>query len=824
VFSNDDYAALVDRFRETLEAILPASARVLVVSKGDDALLEIDGRLAAHFPQHANGNYGGHHPRTGAAAVEALTHLRDRGFEYIAFPASSLWWLEHYSELHQFLENHGYLIEWSDDTCVVYGLTAGSSALRDVGRALSARSRQVQAMLEEAVDVSPPPSTLSSRDAYEQLLKTRLQVFLESDAILPFPNVKRPRASVVIPVHNKAFYTLEVLCSLLAHWGDYELIVVNNGSSDETSLVLERTENVVIRHNSGNLGFGEACNGGAALARGNVICFLNNDTLVTPAWLERLSEALLRNRRTGAVGPRLIHPDGRLQEAGGIVWEDGSNWGFGRGQDPFAPAFSYRREVDYCSAACLAVRRAAFERTGGFDSRYAPAYYEDVDLCWMLQAQGLRIVYEPTVTIIHTEFGSTDRNAGVAQQLVNRAQFVDKWRDRLNECPAADDSLIFRRRDARQGLRVLVVDDRVPASYLGSGFPRARALLEFLVAKRCVVSFLPVANRSHDQADVSSLEAAGVEVMYGDAEIADLLGEREGLFDVAMVSRPHNGHYIPLIRELNPDASVIYDAEAIFAARDILHAELEGRPFSDQEGRALIAREIALADGADVVIATSDKEAEIFRTQGRMKNVSVIGDVVDRYEGPGLAGRSGFLFVGNLATPPNIDAVRYLLKDIFNVIRSELDCRLKLAGIGAEVLGDEVDVRGDGIELIGFCSDLKPCYDQARVFLAPHRFAAGLPHKVVEAMAHGLPCVISELLAEQLGVVNGREALVARTTEDFAAKAVQLYSDDALWLHIREGANSMLDHRFTRAAMRRRFWRAVSRARQTHRVTGQRHG
>ena len=212
VFSKVEYAALVHRFRETLEAILPVGARVLVVSKGDDALLEIEGRVAAHFPQHASGRYAGHYPQTGTAAVEALTHLLDNGFEYIAFPGSSLWWLEHYSELQHFLEKHGYLIDWSYDTCAVYGLTAREilSALRDVGRVLSARTRQVQALLDEAEIVSPPPSSLSSRDAYEQLLKTRLDVFLASGSALSFPKATRPRASVVIPVHNKAFYTFQV--------------------------------------------------------------------------------------------------------------------------------------------------------------------------------------------------------------------------------------------------------------------------------------------------------------------------------------------------------------------------------------------------------------------------------------------------------------------------------------------------------------------------------------------------------------------------------------------------------------------------------------
>ena len=123
---------------------------------------------------------------------------------------------------------------------------------------------------------------------------------------------------------------------------------------------------------------------------GDFSLFLNNDTEVTAGWLGALRETFQLDPRAGLVGAKLVFPDGRLQEAGGIIWRDATGWNFGKFDDPEKPEYNFLREVDYCSAACVMVPKSLFDSVGGFDPRFAPAYYEDVDLAFKIRRAGGR--------------------------------------------------------------------------------------------------------------------------------------------------------------------------------------------------------------------------------------------------------------------------------------------------------------------------------------------------------------------------------------------------------------------------------------------------
>jgi GT2 family glycosyltransferase len=605
-----------------------------------------------------------------------------------------------------------------------------------------------------------------------------------------FPRVERPDVSIVMLTLNKVEYTYDSLESLLARADvPYELIVVDNGSTDETLDLLSRLQNVTVLRNDSNRGFGPACNQGAARARGEHLLFLNNDAELAPGCLSALLRTAQAEPRCGAVGGRLVWPDGRLQEAGSILWDDGTAEACGRGGDPNAPEVSYLREVDFCSGALLLVRRELFEKLGRFDERFAPIYYEDVDLCVGLRGLGFRVLYQPAAVARHQEYGTTSAKATELMQR-NHARFVEKRQGDLVRQPSRSAG-VLRARERVERPRLLVIDDRVPTSDAGSGYPRSHALLHLLRRHEYPVTFFPGYDPTPHQPWLRELQQKGVEMVCDGRPFAEFAAERAGLYDVVLVSRPHNFSTVRAdLTRCFPRAVVIYDAEALFFVRDEAKAAV-GEPAALQELAEKQQRELDLLRFAHLVVAVSEREKRLLERaaphfQGQ---VAVWGHPVEVQPTPRpFAERRDLLFVGSFFAPrsPNVDALSFFVRDVLPLVHRRLDCRLEVVGYGAqEAVGDRAS---DRVQVTGYAPDLDPFYDSRRVFVVPSRYSAGIPLKLCEAMARGLPSVVTELTALQLGVEHGREVLVGRTPDELAEQVVRLYTDESLWNHVRANA------------------------------------
>jgi lipopolysaccharide biosynthesis protein/GT2 family glycosyltransferase len=725
------------------------------------------------------------------------------------FPAGSMFWarsraLRPLLELNLSLEDFPAEADQTDGTLAhaierlyFYACElAGFCWTRDV---LSSGTTLLPAATPRPLATLPISGENARKDVFRRRCREELARFLADDARLVLPTAAAPEVSVVVVLHNQAeltFATLRFLAGALEV--PSEVIIVDNGSSDDTIELCTRIDGGRIVRNSENLHFLKGVNQGVAKARGDLLLLLNNDASVAPDAIRIARETLRAEADIGAVGGKLILLDGTLQEAGSIVWRDGTCFGYGRGRDPREAEFQFRRDVDYCSAAFLMTRRALFEELNGFDDAFAPAYYEETDFCMRLRAAGYRIVYEPRIQVSHFEFGSSPSSeAALERQRRNRALFERRHYETLQcaHLPPQSRPLEARMRGHHKG-RILFIDDRVPFPSHGAGFPRTSHMLRAIYAEGWFVTFYPLRHPGDLWAETYDLLPRNIEVMadHGPYGLERFLRERVGYYDVLLVSRPHNMEVVQKALRAFPAflerTRLIYDAEALIAPREALRLALENTPVDEVEQKQKLDHEIGLAAGASLLIAVNEYEADQFRTATSIP-VHVIGHRLEPT--PTIStfdARSDILFVGLLDHDgsPNVDSVAWFVREVMPKLDRLLgaDYKLKLAGRNAS--NRIQSLAGPRVELLGQVDDLKSSYDAARLFIAPTRYAGGLPQKVHEAAAFGVPCVTTRLIARQLGWENEVELLAADAPKDFAAACARLYTDGKLWARLREEA------------------------------------
>jgi glycosyltransferase involved in cell wall biosynthesis len=374
--------------------------------------------------------------------------------------------------------------------------------------------------------------------------------------------------------------------------------------------------------------------------------------------------------------------------------------------------------------------------------------------------------------------------------------FLQRHQDRLQQHYEPNKKNILPARDAiRQRRRVLFIEDRVPHPALGSGFPRSNAILSILAKSGCFITLYPTAVIAEEWCEVYSDIPREVEVMlgYGPDRLQPFLASRIGYYDLMLISRPHNMQFAKPILHAHRDwfrnTRIIYDAEALFAVRELASLRLMGAELDTKSVEQLTISEVELAAQANIVVSVSKLEAAEFSRLG-VGNVRVLGHSIAVAPTPrAFEERGGFLFVGSLLEEksPNGDAVLWFTREILPLIQQSLGpVPFTIAGVNKIDLSSSP--AASQLRILGKVPDLSAIYDEARVFVAPTRFAAGIPLKIYEAAARGVPAVATSLLMRQLGWVEDTHLLIADEPRAFAEQCVRLYSDASLWERIRRDA------------------------------------
>lgn len=638
------------------------------------------------------------------------------------------------------------------------------------------------------------------KENYTRYRSEELETFLASDERLQLGSgTSKPKVTILLVLYNRAELTYACLKSIIKSVRTpYQVVVVDNASSDRTEELLQRIDGAAVIRNSTNEGFLKACNQGADLAEGDFLLFLNNDAVLVGDAVSLALAVFEEEDRVGGVGGRILLLDGKLQEAGSICWRDGSCLGYGRADYASEPEYMFRRDVDYCSGAFLMVPTALFDRMNRFDTAYAPAYYEETDFCLRLHESGYRVLYEPGVVILHYEFASsTESDDAIRLQSEHRQIFLDRHLQYLKTRPLPAKKNVLLGRSVSAGKRVLFIDDRVPHTYFGSGFPRSNFILNVLSDLGYQVTLYPLNYPVEDNwSTVFQDIPKSVEVMlgYGRMRLRKFLESRRDYFDIAFVSRPHNMEFFSSVAEQIYGSfskpKIIYDAEAIFSIREAAKYELfTGKKPKDLD--EMIRAEVELTKDSDAVIAVSESERALFRKY-YPGQVHVVGHALDLDPSPiPFDERSDFLFVGNMDYDgsPNVDSMCWFVDEVLPLVKRSLpDVKLMLVGPNAS---QEIQaLASEDVRLLGRQENLEEFYGKCRVFLAPTRYAGGIPYKVHEAAANGIPVVATSLIIDQLSWRIGEQILGAPldAAADFAEQCIRLYTERNVWESVRAKA------------------------------------
>ena len=616
-----------------------------------------------------------------------------------------------------------------------------------------------------------------------------------------------PIISIIIPIYGKSEYTLKCLKSISKYQPSrpFEIIVIDDNSPDDSFEILSKVKGINLIKNQTNQGFLLSCNLGAKSAKGEYLYFLNNDTQV----LDNSIDALIRTfddfPGTGLVGSKLIYPDGKLQEAGGIIWNDGTGYNYGRYDDPAKPEYNYVKEVDYISGASIMIKKIFWDEIGGFDTRFAPAYYEESDFSFELRKRSYKVFYQPKSIVFHFERIShgkdyTEKVMGMIE--INREKFYQKWTTVLNNEQLPQNSDPFLARDRSKSKKTIVVIDwKVPEYDVDAGSKTTFMYLKLFIDMGLNVKYIPD-DFIKTEPYTTILEQMGIEVLYGDSYRYDWrkwIKDNSKYLDYIYLNRPNVAiKYIDFIKE-NTKAKIFYYGHDLHYLRLLRMNDVRKDDNILNEADYYKKIEHYIFTQADVIYYPSYVEVNKIKETFPEIIVREIVPFIYYSDRDTLSikqeERKGLLFVGS-SHSPNIDGISWFIEKIFPAVLIKLNIVLYIVGIYPDNLKK---YRSENIIFTDYVSnaELINYYRKCRMFIAPLRFGAGVKGKIIDAIFHKLPVLTTSIGAEGLRDCNSF-LMIEDDERKISEMIVNTYNDFSFLNKLIENSEGYINKNFSK--------------------------
>ena len=517
--------------------------------------------------------------------------------------------------------------------------------------------------------------------------------------------------------------------------------------------------------------------------KGKYIVFLEQNTKVHKNWIFFLLKLIESDEKIGMVGSKLIYQNGLLKSAGGIVWNTGEVFSFGRGRDSELPEFNYVKEVDYISEISFIIRKSLWKGVGGFDDIFFLLQYKVIDFSFKLRQFGYKVMYQPKSIIEQNDNVSTGADISPISLYLNKKKFIEKWKNELYYQFPKNNTFLARDRCFNKS-RILVIDRFVPNFDKDAGGRCSYMYLNIFKEIGLQVTFLGD-DLKIIEPYTTILQQKGMEVLYGnsykDNNLEIWLQQNIKYFKYIYLQRPDiTIKYIDLIKKY-------YSGKIIYFAHDLHYIRLS-REYNithdlnkKEQSNFMKKIETDIFKKVDIIHVVGNYEYKILKEQYKNKTISNIPIYIYEKQETNVekkfAKRKDLLFVGNFEHSPNLDAILWFSKEIYpEIIKSFPDMILHL--VSSNIPQIIKDLESKNIKIEGFLSDedLKLMYQNCRLAIAPLRFGAGVKGKIIEAAFYQIPMVTTSIGGE--GIDNSTGAFIIEDNPKKMAELIcQLYTD-----------------------------------------------